>query len=186
MDFYVYDNIYTFNKRHPFSGVINTRLEIKAIDIPENHSFWFYTDMEQTIDNVNLHKRYVHLHPGVGSTNETRFKKDPFHANRNNIKYNPKEKKIEIGGGFMKKPVFAKRCIYYGSDKLKKKLTVLGEWFFDYSDNSIHLIIDYNNPKIKFHWEDVDDEPSRAEQLSKIAELELKIEEKEFQLSSTK
>ena len=40
MDFYVYDNVYTFNKRNPFSGSINSRLEVKSIDIPENHSFW--------------------------------------------------------------------------------------------------------------------------------------------------
>ena len=35
----------------------------------------------------------------------------------------------------------------------------------------IHLIIDYNTERIKFHWEDGFDEPSRAEQLNKIAEF---------------
>jgi len=176
MDFYVYDNIYTFNKRHPFSGVRNSRLEIKSIDIPENHSFWFYTDMQLLVDNVNLQKRYVHVHPGVGKTNTIRFNKEPFHVDRTNMKYNPSEKRVEIGGGMFKKPVYAKKCVYYGSEIPNKKMTIVGEWLYDHSDNSIHLIIDFNAQKIKFHWEDKDDEPSRAEQLSKIAELELKID----------
>ena len=83
MDFYVYDNVYTFNKRNPFSGSINNRLEIKSIDIPENSSFWFYTDMQYMQDNVNLQKRYVHIHPGVGTTNTTRFQKEPRQPSAN-------------------------------------------------------------------------------------------------------
>lgn len=176
MDFYVYDNIYTYNKRHPFTGVRNTRLEIKSIDIPENHSFWFYTDMQLMVDNVNLQKRYVHIHPGVGSTNEARFNKEPLHVDRTNMKYSPEDKRVEIGSGFLKKPVYAKKCIYYGSEAPKKKMTIVGEWFYDHSDNSIHLILDWNSQKISFHWEEGYDEPSTAEQLNRIAELELKIE----------
>ena len=47
------------------------------------------------------------------------------------------------------------------------------------------MIIDYNTQKIKFHWEEDFDEPSTAEQLSKIAELELQIDQKEKELSQS-
>ena len=46
-------------------------------------------------------------------------------------------------------------------------------------------IIDYNTQKIKFHWEEGFDEPSTAEQLTKIAELELKIDKAEKQLAQS-
>ena len=187
MDFYVYDNVYTFNKRNPFSGSINSRLEIKSIDIPENHSFWFYTDMEYMQDNVNLQKRYVHIHPGVGTTNTTRFKKEPNHVSRTNFYYQPKEKRVEVRNSILpwSKPIFAKKCIYYGSELPHKRMTLMGEWYFDFGNNSIHLIIDYNTQKIKFHWEEGFDEPSTAEQLTKISELEIKIDEAERKLSQS-
>lgn len=179
MDFYVYDNIYTYNKRNPFNGNVNSRLEINAIDIPENHSFWFHTDMQRIEDNVNINKRYVHIHPGIGKTNKPTFNSKPFEVKRNNIYYNPKEKRVEIGGGLFRKPVFAKKCIYVGSQTPKKKMSILGQWIFDFGNNTINFILDYNIQKIKFEWEDISDDPSRAEQLTKIAKLELEIEEKE-------
>ena len=61
----------------------------------------------------------------------------------------------------------------------------MGEWYYDFGNNTMHLIIDYNTQKIKFHWEDGYDEPSTAEQLSKIAELELQIEQKEKELAQS-
>jgi len=188
VDFFVYDNVYTFNKRNPFSGSINSRLEVKSIDIPENRSFWFYTDMEYMQDNVNLQKRYVHIHPGVGTTNTTRFTKEPNHVSRTNFYYNPKDKRVEVRNSILpwSKPIFAKKCIYYGSELPAKKMSLMGEWYYDFGDNTIHLIIDYNIQKIKFHWEEGFDEPSTAEQLSKIAELELQIDKKEKELAQSK
>ena len=179
MDFYVYDNIYTYNKREPFNGVPTSRLKVNSIDIPENHSFWFHTDMNLMRNNVNIQKRYVHIHKGIGSTNEMKFNKEPYHVSRSNMIYNPKEKRIEIGGGWMKKPMFAKKCIYYGSELPHKKMNIVGEWYYNFGMDSMIFIIDYSPQKIHFHWEDIEDPPTRAEQLNKIAELEIKIEAKE-------
>lgn len=186
MDFYVYDNIYTFNKRHPYQGIRNTRLNINQIEIPENHSFWFYTDMNLIVDNVNLQKRYVHIHNGIGTTNTTRFKKTPKNVKRGDIFYNPKEKRVEIKTSILpwKKPIYAKKCVYYGAEIPKKNITIIGEWFYDHSDKSIHLIIDYNSQKISFHWEDKPDDPSMAELLNREAELEMKIDQAEKELAS--
>lgn len=78
MDFFVYDNIYTYNKLHPFSGNINNRLEIEAIDIPENHSFWFYTGMNMVNDNLNVNKRYVHIHPELALLMQHDLRKSLF------------------------------------------------------------------------------------------------------------
>lgn len=184
MDFYVYDNVYTYNKKHPFSGSRNDRQEITSIDIPENHAFWFYTQMQMAQDNLNLNKRYVHIHPGVGTTNKTRFNKEPFHVTRKDIFYNSEEKRVEIKKSILpwSKPLFAKKCLYYGSKLPHKKMTMMGEWYYDFSTNSIHMIIDYNTETVKFHWEDINDEPSRVEQLNKIAELEHKINEAKKQV----
>ena len=179
MDFLVYDNIYTFNKHRPFNGVATTRLIVDSIEIPENHSFWFHTDMKMLQNNVNIQKRYVHLHEGIGSTNEMRFKKEAFHVSRSNIIYNPKKKRVEVGGGFLRKPVFAKKCVYYGSDLPHKKMSLVGEWFYDFGNDEIIFIIDYNPQKIHFHWEDIPDEPTIAELLTKEHNLEIKIEQAE-------
>jgi len=179
MDFYVYDNIYTFNKRNPFTHTVNNGLNINKIEIQKNHSFWFYTDMNHIVDNININKRYVHIHPGIGKTNKPSFDGEPYNVNRSNLYYNPKEKRIEIGGGFLRKPMFAKKCVYLGSIIPKKKMSILGEWLYDFGQNTVSFILDYNPQKIKFTWEDIDDEPSRAEQLTKIAKSEIEIKEKE-------
>jgi len=179
MDFYVYDNVYTYNKREPFNGVPTSRLKVNSIDIQSNHSFWFHTDMNLVTNNVNIQKRYVHIHEGIGSTNQMEFKKDPLHVSRSNMIYNPKEKRIEIGGGWFKKPIFAKKCIYYGSELPHKKMNIVGEWYYNFGVDSMIFIIDYSPQKIHFHWEDVEDVPTQAEQLTKIAKLEIEIEQKE-------
>ena len=96
--------------------------------------------------------------------------------------YNPKEKRIEIGGGWLRKPVFAKKCIYYGSELPHKKMNIVGEWYYNFGTDSMIFIIDYSPQKIKFHWEDVPDKPTRAEQLNRIAELEYEVALKETEL----
>lgn len=186
MDFIVYDNIFTYNKHNTYNGVPVTRLRIDSIDIPENHSFWFHTEMNHEENNINLNKRYVHIHPGIGTTNEMRFKSTPFHVSRTNIFYNPKEKRVEIGGGFMRKPVFAKKCVYYGAEQPKKKISIVGEWYFNFSTLSIIFIIDFNTPQMKFHWEDEDDAPTMAELENRAAELEIKVEMAQRQIQSQK
>jgi len=179
MDFYVYDNVYTYNKREPFNGVPTSRLKVNSIDIQSNHSFWFHTDMNLVTNNVNIQKRYVHIHEGIGSTNQMEFKKNPLHVSRSNMIYNPKEKRIEIGGGWFKKPIFAKKCIYYGSELPHKKMNIVGEWYYNFGMDSMVFIIDYSPQKIKFHWEDVEDIPTIAELRTKEAKLEIEVAEME-------
>ena len=187
MDFYVYDNAMTFNKRVPFNGVTNTRIEINKIEIPENGSFWYYTDMPLVQSNFNIQKRYVHIHPGVGTTNSMRFKKEPFEVTRGNLIYNPKEKRVEVKNSILpwKKPLYAKKCIYYGAELPSKKMSIIGVWYFDFSTSSIHFIIDYFPQKIKFHWEDdpADSVPT-FNQISRVEELESQIAEVEKKLYS--
>lgn len=186
VDFYVYDNIITFNKRVPFNGVANTRIVINKIDIPQNGSFWFFTDMVMNRENVNIQKRYVHIHKGIGTTNKITFKQEPFVVTRSNFIYNINEKRVEVKNSiwFWKKPLFAKRCVYYGSEPPTKKLHILGEWFFDFSTNSMHFIIDYFPQKITFHWEEEIDETPTFGQLSRVEELEYQINEIEKKLNN--
>ena len=44
----------------------------------------------------------------------------------------------------------------------------MGEWYYDFSTNSVHMIVDYNTEMVKFHWEDIEDEPSQVEKLNAI------------------
>lgn len=172
MDFFIYDNIMTFNKIKPFNGVNNTRVEINRIEIPENNSFWFFTDMEYVVNNVNLQKRYVHIHKGIGSTNDIRFEKTPLLVTRTNLIYNPKEKRIEIKNSILpwKKPIFMKKCLYHGAKLPSKRMSVIGTWFYDFSSNSIHFIIDYFPQKIKYHW-DMEEEMVTFGQRMRVKEL---------------
>jgi len=187
MDFYVYDNIMTFNKRVPYSGAVNTRLEVNNIEIPENGSFWFWTDMLHERDNVNTQKRYVHIHLGVGTTNLVKFKKPSFKVTRSGIIYNPKTRRVEVKNSIIpwKKPLYAKQCIYYGSELPSKKMHILGTWYFDFGRNCIHFILDYFPQKLKFHWEEEIDNTPNFEQIARVEELEYQINEIEKKLSST-
>ena len=112
----------------------------------------------------------MHIHPGVGTTNKTRFIKEPFHVSRKDIFYNKEEKRVEVRKSILpwSKPLFAKKCIYYGSELPHKKMTLMGEWYYDFSTNSVHMIVDYNTEMVKFHWEDIEDEPSQVEKLNAI------------------
>ncbi len=182
MDFYVYDNIMTYNKLQPFNGVPNTRVEVIGIELPESGAFWFHSEMQQTETNVNMYKRYVHFHPGIGTTNTLRSNEKIYQVKKDNLKYNPEEKCIEVRTSRLpwKKPLYRKRVRFYGSALPKKTVSVLGMWFYNLSSNSIHFILDYYTQKLKFHWEmEKMEEPATFEQISKVEELEAQIAEKE-------
>lgn len=176
MDFYVYDNIMTFNKRNPENGVKPFRYIIDRIEIPSNNSFWFFTGMELMVNNVNLHRPYIHIHPGIGTTNDFKFDKDTTLVTRKNLKYDPKTKMVEIGGGFLKKPIFMKKVIYYGSKHPTKKMNISGDWFYHFPSNSINFILDYFPTKIQYHWEiDEGEEMPTVEQYARVNYLEEEI-----------
>lgn len=179
MDFYVYDNIMTFNKINPSNRPNIDRLIVNRIELPENGSFWFFTDMKLVQENVNIQKRYVHIHPGIGVTNKLRFDKTPKHVKRGDIIYNPKTYRVEIKGRFpWSKPIYAKKAIrYYGQKPPKKKMTIVGEIIYNHYLNAMHFIIDYFPQGVKFHWEeeDTDFEPPTFEQIARVEELEYKI-----------
>ena len=184
MNFAVYDNVYTYNKRQPFNGVENTRLICDSIDIHENHSFWFHTNMKMENNNVNINTRYVHIHEGIGTTNTPKFTKKPFQVGRTDIKYNPKTRMIEIGGGLFRKPVFAKKCLYYGTELPKGKMNVIGEWYYNFSVDTMIFILDFNPQKLTFHWEDIDDDLPDFEQLMRVEELESQIVDMELRVKA--
>ena len=94
MDFYVYDNEFTFNNRNLQAP--NSRLYVSDIKITPNGGFWFYTNLSRNETNVNIQGRYIHFHPGITSTNSIKFEKEPFLVPRSSMSYNPKTKKIEI------------------------------------------------------------------------------------------
>ncbi len=183
MDFYVYDNIMTYNKLQPFNGLPNTRVEILGIEIPESGAFWFHTEMQQTESNVNLYKRYVHWHPGIGTTNTLRSNDKIHQVKKENMKWNPENKCIEIRNSILpwKKPLFMKKVKFHGSDVPKKKVAILGMCFYNLSTNSIHFVLDYysQDKKLKFHWEIDENEPATMEQIIKVEMLEEEIAEKE-------
>lgn len=172
----------TFNKRNPYSGVPSTRIEVNSIELPENGSFWFFTDFKLVRNNVNINKRYVHIHPGIGKTNSVRFDKSPKIVGKSDITYNPKEKRLEFFSSVLpwKHPVYAKKCVYYGSQPITKRMTVVGDIFYNLGNNSMHFIIDYFPQKLKFHWEDEPEfEPPTFEQIARVEELEAQIAELE-------
>lgn len=190
MEFFVYDNIMTYNKRNPFNGSPNTHLVVDHIELPENGSFWFFTDMQLEQSNVNIQKRYVHIHPGVGTTNKVKFTKTPKMVTKGNIFYNPKTRSIEVRDSILpwKKPLFAKKCVFYGSDGLPdKKMGLVGEWYYNFGQDTMSFMIDFMPQKIKYHWEDdpTDDIPE-FEQLMRIEELEEKIKLTEMILENDK
>jgi hypothetical protein len=182
MDFYVYDNIMTFNKLKPDNDIRPTRFKISRIEIPTNNSFWFFTDMQLQVNNVNLHKPYIHIHPGIGSTNEFKFDKNTLKVTRSNLVYNPKTKRVEVKNSILpwKKPDFMKKVRYYGSKHPEKKMSVLGTWYYHFPSNSVHFILDYFPVKINYHWEeDEGEEMATVQQYAKVNDLEEKIAHKE-------
>lgn len=188
MDFFVYDNVMTYNKLNPFNGAPNTRIEVDHIELPENGSFWFFTDMQLVQDNVNIQQRYVHIHPGIGSTNNARFQKPPHTVKRSEIIYNPKTHRVEVKTSILpwKKPIFAKICKYYGAELPSKKMTLVGEWYFNFGNKSMHFIINYMPQKLKFHWEEEEEQYAEFEQMMRIEELEeqIKIAEETIRINN--
>lgn len=150
MDFFVYDNVYTFNKAFPAQKHEPlSRLKIKQIAITVQGAFWFETDMNREDHNVNVNQRYLHLHKGIQSMSKMQFDKEPRFIHMQDIIYNPKNKCIEIySPGKIwpwSKPIFTKNVAgrYYGASIPNKKMKILGDWFFDYHNNRIFAIMNY-------------------------------------------
>lgn len=186
MDFYIYDNITTYNNRFPYNGKGDTRLDVTNIYIPETKAFWFTTEQHKEETNINFHKRYLHLHPGMPVVKGMQFDKEPHHALQTEIKYNPKSKCIEIVKAksfFRKEIIFKKVGTYYGSDLPKKPLIVLGNIFYDDSLKQIHFILSYypSRKGLKFHFEE--DEGPTMEQRMKVELLEDQIKEVEEKIN---
>lgn len=187
MDFFIYDNIFTYNKRNVFNGNPNSRLEVNRIELPENGSFWFFTDMDLQQNNVNIQKRYVHIHPGIGKTNSINFEKTPKEVKKGDLIFNPKTKSLEVRDSILpwKKPIFVKQGLYYGSKFPTKKMACVGQWLYNFGNDTMHFIIDYMPQKIKFHWEqDETEEVAEFEQMMRVEELEEKIKVAELQLEN--
>ncbi|NIT99606.1 MAG: hypothetical protein GWN01_01270 [Nitrosopumilaceae archaeon] len=150
MDFFVYDNFWTFNKMNK-AATEDSQLLIKRIAITNQRAFWFETGMKMEDHNVNINRPYVHLHKGIQSYNRVQFKKDPWFIDTlKDVVYDPKDKKIKIyaPGSFpwpWRKPIFQKNVFgkYYGVDKPDKKIKPLGNWYFNYHNQSIHVILNY-------------------------------------------
>ena len=94
--FIVYDNKPRFDKHVIYNGNPLSRATIKRILLPEHGAFWFYTDITKDLENVDIHSPYVHLFPGVISTNTMQFKKDPIEVTPTMLKYNPKTGNLEV------------------------------------------------------------------------------------------
>lgn len=180
MDFIVYDNIITFNRHIPFNGNSNTRLEVTSAYLTERGSFWFDTDFDKEESNVNIHRAYVHIHPGIISMNQSQFDKPPFPITKENMKYNPKTKHLEIRKSILPftKPLWKKRVKYYGSKLPNGKMSVLGTWFFNYYNDAIYFILNYfPEYSLKFVYEE-----DTSYEEKRVAELESLIQLKEDQL----
>lgn len=149
MDFYVYDNIYTYNKKFPTNKQYpEANLKVKQIMITEKGAFWFETDFKKEAHNVNVNAPYLHLHKGLQSVSKMQFNKEPYFIDTQKIIYNPKENRIEIkapGSWFWNKPIFIKNTKgnYYGVDKPKNKIKTLGDWIYDYHNTRMHIILNY-------------------------------------------
>lgn len=150
MDFYVFDNIYTYDKL--FSSARSAdlgHLEIKQIVITEKGAFWFETDMNREDHNVNVNRPYLHLHKGIHSLSQMQFKKEPYFIHMKDIIYNPIKKEIQIykPGGIWpwSKPIFVKHVVgkYYGMEIPVKPIKTRGKWIFDHGEQRISVILDY-------------------------------------------
>lgn len=149
MDFYVYDNIYTFNKMYPAQkNNPLSHLKIKQVAITEQKAFWFETDMEREVRNINVNKPYLHIHQGMETFSKMQFDKGPYFIDMKSIIYNPKSKKIEIkkpGSWFWNKPFYIKNVKghYYGASIPLKKIKTLGDWIYDFHNDRIFIILNY-------------------------------------------
>jgi len=189
MDFACYDNIYTFNKRVPFNGNLITRIPVIQVEIPETGAFWFETNFQREETNVNMQKPYVHFHPGMVHMKQMQFDKQPHMVRIGEMKYNPKTGSIEIKKSksfWRKEKILSKKCVYYGSDKPKKEIIILGEIYYDMGMDTMNFILNYfpqYKRKITFENEP---EPPTFEQIAKVELLEEQIKEAEEKINKQK
>ena len=189
MEFFVFDNIETYNKRFVFDGFDKTRLYVDQIYIPETSAFWYRTNYQMIEDNVNLHGRYLHLHAGLTQFQNMQFDKEPHPVKRTELFYNHDTRNIEIiipKRFFRKDTIFKKKVQYIGTELPMKKMSIIGEIIVDVPNQRMNFILNYfpQHKSYKFHWE-TKEEPSTPEQMAKITELEYKIEQEEKRLSSS-
>lgn len=132
-----------------YNGNPLSRLVINRILLPEHGAFWFYTDMSNKIENVDIHSPYVHLFPGLIPNKKMQFDKDPIEVTPDMLKYNPKTKLLEVKNSIFpwSKPIWTKNCIFYGEIP-KKSMSSLGGWHYDYHSDTIFICLNYfSEPK---------------------------------------
>ena len=61
-------------------------------------------------------------------------------------------------------------------------MSCVGQWYYNFGNNTIHFIIDYMPQKIKFHWEQEVEEETVISLMAKEIELEEKIKQAEYQI----
>lgn len=151
MDFFVYDNIHTYERMHP-SRQLNPETDLKITDVaitPWN-SFWIKTDFDREEHNVNINQPYVHLHKGVKNTNAMKFDIDPHFIPMNSIEYDSKRRQVVIwkpsSSRFnpWRKPLKIKnvRHNYYGQTLPKKNQKAV-EMRYDMTVKQVHIILNY-------------------------------------------
>jgi len=190
MDFYIHDNIETYNKRYTYNGLEQTRLDVTEIYIPESGAFWFKTDWKMIENNVNLQNRYLHIHEGLTQFVKMQFDIEPHKVKRTELSYNPENKCIEINipkRFFGKNNIFKKKCLYKGIALPKRPVTILGNVMYNMDKREIHFVLNYypQGQGLKFHFEE-EDEPATMEQKMKIEELEEKIRIEEAKIDYSK
>ncbi|WP_428323681.1 hypothetical protein [Nitrosopumilus sp.] len=162
MDFHVYDNIYKYKRMYPTTHHYpENHYPIKRIAITEENSFWFETDMKMEDHNVNVNKRYLHLHQGIKSIAKMQFDKEPrFIDTQSDVIYDPKDNCIKIfkPGRIWpwSKPIFIKgiKGRSYFTSKPLKKMKAKGEWIFDHPNQTVHIMLDYYPGNRGNHWSD--------------------------------
>lgn len=190
MEFFVFDNIETYNKRFVFDGFDKTRLYVDQIYIPETGAFWYRTEYSIIEDNVNLHGRYLHLHAGLTQFHKMQFDNEPHAVKRTELFYNPDSKIIEITipkRFFRKNTIFKKKALYLGTKLPDNKMTIIGEIIVDVPNQRMNFILNYfpQHKNFKFGWEL--QEPSIPELMAKEETLkdEVKIAEDQLKTSSS-
>lgn len=171
MDFFVHDNIETYNKRFVFDGFEKTRLFVDQLYIPTTGAFWYRTNYKVIEDNVSLHGKYLHLHAGLTQFHNMQFDEEPHAVQRTELFFNPDTKTVEIiipKKWWKKETIFKKKAAYLGTKLPDRKITVLGDIILDIPHEKIHFILNYfpQHKGFKFHWED-EPEPTMDERISK-------------------
>ena len=78
--------------------------------------------------------------------------------------------------------MFAKQVTYYGAELPYKKMACVGQWYYNFGNNTLHFIIDYMIQKIKFSWVEEKEEETIISLMAKEIELEEKIKVAEYTL----